>query len=290
MAQTLGIDVSIWQDDNSTPQQMNFNMAREAGAKFVFIKASEDTWIDEDMLYNWKAAKAAGLLRGAYHMMTWNTAPDVQARYFAGLLKNDRGEMPPVLDFEKRINVPDRDRAAWAARVFLETLQREMNVMPILYTSPSYWKEYGTGDVYWTRYPLWIANYDTTAPAVPKPWETWKFWQWGTPAWGAKFGAESGDIDADFYNGTLEQLHGEYGHPVVPIPPQTIEGMKMYVAVDALNIRRGPGVSYAVVGRLQKGDVVTVTDVRGSSAWVEIGPGKWCAADYAGVQYLKGIL
>ena len=62
---TLGIDVSKWQDDNSTPQRMDFKKAYDAGARFVFIKASQACWMDEDMLYNWKSAQDAGLLRSA---------------------------------------------------------------------------------------------------------------------------------------------------------------------------------------------------------------------------------
>ena len=57
-----GIDVSHWQDDKSTPQKMNFVKAQAMGAKFVFIKVSERGGMDEDFFYNWKNAKAAGIL------------------------------------------------------------------------------------------------------------------------------------------------------------------------------------------------------------------------------------
>ena len=72
MTKTLGIDVSRWQDNNSTAQKMDFAKAHAAGARFVFIKASQQLWTDEDIFYNWKSAKAAGLLRGAYHFLTWD--------------------------------------------------------------------------------------------------------------------------------------------------------------------------------------------------------------------------
>ena len=47
-----GIDVSVWQDDNSTPQKMDFSKAKAAGARFVFIKACERGFIDPDFIYN----------------------------------------------------------------------------------------------------------------------------------------------------------------------------------------------------------------------------------------------
>ena len=50
----IGIDVSRWNDVNSTPQQVNFVKAKVAGAEFVFIKSSQANWQDEDILYNWK--------------------------------------------------------------------------------------------------------------------------------------------------------------------------------------------------------------------------------------------
>lgn len=40
MTKTLGIDVSRWQDNNSTAQQMDFTKSVSMGAKFVFIKSS----------------------------------------------------------------------------------------------------------------------------------------------------------------------------------------------------------------------------------------------------------
>jgi GH25 family lysozyme M1 (1,4-beta-N-acetylmuramidase) len=47
-----GIDVSVWQDDNSTSQKMDFNKAKTAGARFVFIKVSERGGVDQDFLDN----------------------------------------------------------------------------------------------------------------------------------------------------------------------------------------------------------------------------------------------
>jgi len=68
MKRTIGIDISAWQDDNSTPQQIDWSKAKSAGAQFAFIKASQGTFTDQDFAYNWQAAKAAGVLRGAYRV------------------------------------------------------------------------------------------------------------------------------------------------------------------------------------------------------------------------------
>ncbi len=60
----LGIDVSLWQDNNSTPQMVDFAKAKSAGASFVFIKASQGLYLDPDFVMNWQNAGTAGILRG----------------------------------------------------------------------------------------------------------------------------------------------------------------------------------------------------------------------------------
>ena len=45
-----GIDISVWQDDNSTSQKMDFHKAKTAGARFVFIKISEPKKIMVNMM------------------------------------------------------------------------------------------------------------------------------------------------------------------------------------------------------------------------------------------------
>lgn len=53
-----------------------------------------------------------------------------------------------------------------------------------------------------------------------------------------------------------------------------------YVATqsDNLNVRKGPGKNYALVGRLKKGTKVTVTEVNGS--WSKVGTNRWVSSAY----------
>ena len=74
-----GIDISVWQDDNSTPQHMDMEKAKAAGARFIFIKACERGFIDPDFIYNWQNAKDAGIPRGAYHFLRWDLSGLMQA-------------------------------------------------------------------------------------------------------------------------------------------------------------------------------------------------------------------
>ena len=221
-----GIDVSHWQDDKSTPQKVNFEKAKAAGAKFVFIKVSERGGMDEDFYYNWKNAKAAGIPRGGYHFLRWDVSGLLQARIFCELLKEDPGELPPVCDFEAPIKDGKYPSNSMLAQ-FLETVETIMQDKPMIYTSPGFWNSYGrnktTGkyDASWSYYPLWIAHYTTaSAPQIPEPWKTakvpWSFWQHSATGDGLKFGAESKGIDLNWFNGTQEDLDKLAGLETLP--------------------------------------------------------------------------
>jgi lysozyme len=215
MSKVLGIDVSKWQDDNSTPQMMDFSKSVAKGAKFVFIKASERLFADADFIWNWKNAKTAGLLRGAYHFLRWDISGQMQANFFCDLLEDDPGELPPVADFEAPaysyggvMKYPS-NALLWQ---FIETVQMRMGVKPIIYTSPGFWGTHGrikgTGsyDSKWANYPLWVANYGVSEPSIPKPWDDYTFWQYSANGDGLAFGAESKSLDMNWFNGDYAAL------------------------------------------------------------------------------------
>src|SRR5262245_45992334 len=59
-----GIDVSYWQGD------IDWRKVADAGVHFAYIKATEGgDHLDAKFLDNWRAAKLAGVARGAYHFM-----------------------------------------------------------------------------------------------------------------------------------------------------------------------------------------------------------------------------
>ena len=223
LERTMGIDVSRWQDDNSTPQRMNFTKAYDAGARFVFVKASQACWMDEDMLYNWKSAKDALLLRGAYLYLDWTRSAVEQAHFFCNLLEKDPGELPPVVDFERRKGVPNDavDRLEIACNI----IEERLNKFAIIYTSPYYWREYGSEDEWWNLHDLWIANYEVIKPYVPAPWDKWTFWQWTDKGNGKLFGAESYGLDMNWFNGSFDALIA-YAGATLPEPPPEPEPEK----------------------------------------------------------------
>lgn len=236
-----GIDVSRWQDNNSTAQQVDFTKAYGQGARFVFIKSSQTNWADEDILYNWKSSKDAGLLRGAYHFLTWDVDPRIQAQYAWSIIKNDPGELPPVCDFEWWGSVPSNayDKL-WNYVIEMERLSGKK---PIIYTGAYFWKSFGTQAAVWKDYPLWLAYYGGEQSMYDDmirltPWYDWTFWQYSSKGDGLAHGAESKDLDMNLFNGSYNDLLVWAGIEEPTPPPVTIdidpELMLIRDALDAI--------------------------------------------------------
>jgi len=195
-----GIDISKWNG------AWNAEKAKSAGASFVFIKASQAAYMDPRFLANWKIAKDAKLLQGAYHYMDYTRPVRESANFYATILSNYPGDLPPVVDYEQARNDNNAAAARAYLREFLEVL-RSRGHKPIIYTSSGFWNKYGDKNSYWTEFPLWLAQYTTaTKPAVPLPWTKWVFWQYSSTGKGATYGAEGYNVDLNRFNGTLEDL------------------------------------------------------------------------------------
>jgi lysozyme len=206
----LGIDISKWNGN------WDADKAKQAGATFVFIKSSQATFTDIKFAANWEKAKDAGLLRGAYHYMDYAKPAVDQANYFADLLQNDPGELPPVVDYEQVRTDNNPSIALGFLRDFLNQMKTRTELYenanikcPMIYTGQGFWVTYGdqTQPDYWLQFPLWVAHWTTASgPLMPAPWTLWQFWQFTSKGPGEVFGSESLSIDMNRFNGTLNEL------------------------------------------------------------------------------------
>jgi lysozyme len=248
----LGIDISKW-DGN-----WDASKAKQAGATFVYIKASQATYTDPQFLVNWQKAKDAGLLRGAYHYLDYTMPGIDQANYFADLLKNDPGELTPVIDYELRRTDNNPSAALGFLRDCLDQMIKRSELYldatvkrPMIYTSPGFWVEYGdqTKSEYWIQFPLWNAHWTTSnTPLVPLPWTMWQFWQFSSKGPGEAFGSEDLVMDMNRFNGTLNELM-EFAGVRIPV----INLSEMVESLDAkvkklegvVSLSNPPGDPYA---------------------------------------------
>jgi lysozyme len=167
-----GIDVSKYQSviDWQSVKDMNVNNVQ---ISFVFIKATEGLDDEDDYFSrNWRKAKSAGLIRGAYHYFLATKSGRDQAENFINSVKLETGDMPPVLDIEHSYGVEAnvlRDRL----KEWLETIQNYYGVMPIIYTNVEFYKQFLKDD--FDGYPLWVAHY--LQKERPHIYRDWTFWQ-----------------------------------------------------------------------------------------------------------------
>lgn len=216
-----GADVSFYQDNNSTPQQINFLKMVEQGASFVIIRGGQNQWIDPDFVVNWERSRLSGLPRGSYWFYDSRYDPVKQAEIFASLFMRDMPELRLWLDLEESYGGQYQGWQNW--KKFLQRLRAILpNVKIGIYTGYYYIQgKIPTSEyAYFAQFALWLAWY-TTNPAVvlvPPPWSSVEFWQWGTPSWGIAWGCESTEIDMNLFNGTLGDFRQRFNLSQVEIP------------------------------------------------------------------------
>lgn len=167
-----GIDVSSYQGVIHWPSVKKM-ISGEIQMGFVFMKATEglnDT--DKRFHSNWEKAKAAGMIRGAYHFFLATKSGKQQALQFIKQVELKKGDLPPVIDIEKLYGVKP---VLMRQRVieFLETLEAYYRVKPIIYTYADFYERH-LGDDF-KKYPLWVAHY--FQPDKPRIQRDWHFWQ-----------------------------------------------------------------------------------------------------------------
>ena len=195
-----GIDVSHYQGTIDWPR------VKADGIVFAFIKASEgQTLVDAQFKQNWKAARKAGVVRGAYHFYRPSVDAEVQARLFLKQFKLEKGDLPPVLDLE----VTDGQSAKTireGALEWMRIVEKKTGRKPILYTLPRFARDY-LGKSF-KDYPLWVVRLRRGEPKVGKIWKKWTFWQFSHRG---RVDGIKGDVDLNLFNGGIEELRAFCG-------------------------------------------------------------------------------
>jgi len=231
MTYTPGIDISAWQDNDNTPQQIDWQKAADKGTKFAFIRCCNGFTPDSDFEYNWREARRVGILRGAYIFHDYRVTPSGQAEFFAARLKDDPGELPPVLDIEKYWT-PYPTRAGWlsAISIMVETLKKAGHPRVIFYSNPDIiLNTLSPIPNELLALPLWIAHYGVNQPTAKAvaPWGSWTFWQYSSTGPGLDYGMESKGLDMDWFNGNETELCQFAGVEGVPPAPELTDAEKL---------------------------------------------------------------
>ncbi|GAA1888332.1 glycoside hydrolase family 25 protein [Williamsia serinedens] len=175
-----GPDVSSWQHPNYA--LVDWFAVKRSGQDFAMVKATEglsyvNPWFVPDSI----GMRLAGLARGTYHYADPSLPAAPQAAFFAAVTlgQNGWGDLPPVLDLERTGGLAPGALIAWTQQ-YLDTVSALTGRTPIIYTYPTFWRTAMANTSQFTRYPLWIADYNGRSAPGPLPggWRSWTFWQY----------------------------------------------------------------------------------------------------------------
>ena len=113
------------------------------------------------------------------------------------------GDLRPALDLETPFaGLSAAELRIWA-RTWLRAVRRELGVKPIIYTNRSSWSALGNPTQLRPQagYPLWVANWNVSAPQVPAAnWAglAWRVWQYSS---GGRVPGITGRVDLDWLRG-----------------------------------------------------------------------------------------
>jgi lysozyme len=192
-----GLDVSRWQG------KINWKEVYKSNYDFVFIRLANGTKLDVNFYKNWKDAKSAGLIVGAYQFIRPSQSIEEQSKLIIEVLKNvkfSKEDLPIVYDLEVNEG-KDKIYINNITNKWITSIQKNLNVTPIIYGSHK-----GTISLLENKFsnnPLWIAHYNTDKPKIPNIWKDWTFWQKSETGY---ISGIKGNVDINVYKGTKELL------------------------------------------------------------------------------------
>jgi GH25 family lysozyme M1 (1,4-beta-N-acetylmuramidase) len=231
---STGVDVSSHQHPSAST--IDWGQVAASGQRFAVVKATEyysDT--NGPVLYtnpyvkpDIQRAHAAGLVVGAYDFAHPENSAITQADQFSAAIGTlPDGSLPPVLDLETDGGLSPAQLVSWT-QTYLDRLQRDTGILPMIYTSPYFWNQYLGGSSSFTRYPLWEANY--TADPTPQAfggWSTYDIWQFTDSA---AVPGISGKVDQDRFDGTALNSLAHRQPVALPAPASLSPGASLVSA------------------------------------------------------------
>jgi GH25 family lysozyme M1 (1,4-beta-N-acetylmuramidase) len=190
----IGIDVSQYQGE------IDWEKVAASGVRFVIIRATMGLGgTDPNFISNWEGAKKAGLLVSAYHIFFHDESPVKQALAFVQALDGREPDFPLALDVE----IPARGNYGAQLEDMCLTMEILTGQRPMIYTAQYIWNTNVGWGPKWHLYPLWVADYDAAAPAMPDGWERWSIWQYSNKG---RISGIEGHVDLNLFEGTEEEL------------------------------------------------------------------------------------
>lgn len=163
----IGVDLAYCNE----VQPGGYDLMKKGGVSFAYIKITQGNRIyDDHFETNWAGTKAAGILRGVYHVYEPIATAQQQIDCIASHLPAD-AELPLVLDVEIDLQVSSAyllNDVSNLLQLAESTFQRK----PVIYTGRWWWEPNMTPAPAWAaNYDYWLASYPFAPGKVNLTWE-----------------------------------------------------------------------------------------------------------------------
>ncbi|MCL6454381.1 MAG: peptidoglycan-binding protein [Alicyclobacillus sp.] len=239
----MAIDVSNHNGD------IDWTRVKAAGVSLAWTKATEGTdYLDAYLSRNLAGMRSVGIQDGTYHFARPMVGrANVEADWYVDsvLKAGGFGALAPVLDIEVTGGLSRAQLTTWMAN-WLARVEQRTGRVPVIYTYTSFGQS-AFDSTQFTRYPLWIADYGVSKPALPPGWTSWAYWQYSDSG---HVDGIAGVVDMDYIAGEVPQVAqtlqvGSTGDAVRTLQQELKEvlGLGSTFAVDG---QYGPATAAAV--------------------------------------------
>lgn len=193
-----GVDVAHYQG------RIDWDALAGDETAFAYIKATEGTSVvDPRFAENWRGARRAGVLRGAYHYFSPCQYGRDQAVHFLSIVPATLGDLPPAIDAESLSACsegPAISDISGEIIDFMRFIESERGVRPFIYTNRRFYERHF--DERFESESFWLSSFGDEPDFGPR---NWVFWQYAED--GRRRGI-SGPVDLNVFAGDMDDLRG----------------------------------------------------------------------------------
>lgn len=206
----------------------DWNKVYASGVRAVIHKATQgSSFVDQDYAKRKAAAKASGLLWGAYHFAD-SSDVEKQVANFLKVVGEDEDTLL-ALDYEPN---GARTMSLAQAKKFLQLVYEKTEQRPILYSGNLIKETLKKADPFFSSHRLWLAQYGKKA-ILPPGFDRYWLWQYsgdGINGAGIIPGIKTKGIDCNVFGG--EDLGSEWGHWPNRAAPTQVPGRENATIAD----------------------------------------------------------
>jgi lysozyme len=173
-----------------------------SGMSFAYVRATFGTNASPELPAAWDSMRAAGIRRGAYHILRHDQDAIEQAVQFLVAVQFERGDLPPALQVGAVEGRPTRAiinaMREWLAAVESELEARHGHPLrPLIQVSDRVWRALDNPPGF-AAHPLWIVDWNQfDAPRTPASWgeRQWTIHQYAGDTRGIPGTTRPADLD-----------------------------------------------------------------------------------------------